>query len=100
MDPVRAALAGRLLRSLERSPHLVKRISQIDVTDPRDAAVILDGDTAVVRLGHELFAERLQSYVDVAEALRDRVDDIDYVDLRFGEHVYVRPRAGGDRAPP
>jgi len=33
----------------------------------------------------------------VAEALRDRVDDIDYVDLRFGEHVYVRPRAGGAR---
>ena len=62
---------GRLLRSLERSPHLVKRISQIDVADPRDAAVILEGDAAVVRLGHELFAERLQSYVDVAEALRD-----------------------------
>ena len=73
VDPIRAALAGRLLRSLERSPHLVKRISQIDVADPRDAAVILDGDAAVVRLGHELFAERLQSYVDVAEALRDSV---------------------------
>jgi hypothetical protein len=33
-------------------------------------------------------------YVDAAERLRDRVDDIDYVDLRFGEHVYVRPRVG------
>jgi cell division septal protein FtsQ len=97
VDPVRAGLASRLLRALERSPHLVKRVSQIDVADPRDAAVILDGDSAVVRLGHELFAERLQSYVDVAGALRDRVDDIDYVDLRFGEHVYVRPRAGGAR---
>jgi len=97
VDPIRAGLASRLLRALERSPHLVRRVSQIDVADPRDAAVILDGDSAVVRLGHELFAERLQSYVDVAEALRDRVDDIDYVDLRFGEHVYVRPRAGGAR---
>ena len=97
VDPVRAGLAGRLLRALDRSPHLIKRISQIDVADPRDAAVILDGDPAVVRLGHELFAERLQSYVDVADALRDRVNDIDYVDLRFGEHVYVRPRAGGAR---
>ena len=97
VDPIRAALAGRLLRSLERSPHLVKRISQIDVADPRDAAVILEGDAAVVRLGHELFAERLQSYVDVAEALRDTVDDIDYVDLRFGHRVYVRPRARGAR---
>src|SRR5687768_9832765 len=47
VDPTRAALAGRLLRSLDRSPHLVKRISQIDVADPRDAAVILEGDAAV-----------------------------------------------------
>jgi cell division protein FtsQ len=97
VDPARAGLASRLLRALERSPHLFKRVSQIDVADLRDAAVILDGDPAVVRLGHELFAERLQSYVDVADALRDRVDDIDYVDLRFGEHVYVRPRANGAR---
>jgi cell division septal protein FtsQ len=97
VDPSRAALAGRLLRALERSPHLGKLVSQIDVADPGDAAVILDGDTAVVRLGHELFAERLQAYVDVADALRDRVDDIDYVDLRFGKHVYVRPRAGSGR---
>jgi hypothetical protein len=34
----------------------------------------------------------------VAEALRDTVDDIDYVDLRFGHRVYVRPRAGGTRS--
>jgi cell division protein FtsQ len=97
VDPARAALVSRLLRALEPSPHLIRRVSQIDVTDLRDAAVILDGDPAVVRLGHEQFAERLQSYVDVADALRDRVDDIDYVDLRFGEHVYVRPRTGGTR---
>lgn len=93
VDPARAALASRLLQSLGRTPHLVKRVSQIDVTDVRDAAVILDGDPAVLRLGHERFGERLQLYVDAAETLRDRVNDIDYVDLRFGEHVYVRPRA-------
>jgi cell division protein FtsQ len=97
VDPVRAALAGRLLVSLERTPQLVRRLSQVDVSDARDAAVILDGDPVVIRLGYEQFAERLQSYVDVAETLRDRVEDIDYVDLRFGEHVYVRPRAGSER---
>ena len=37
------------------------------------------------------FLERLQSYVDLAPALRERVSEIDYVDLRFGERVYVRP---------
>ncbi len=97
VDPARSALAGRLLVSLERTPHLVKRLSQVDVSDVRDAAVILDGDPVVIRLGDEQFAERLQSYIDVAETLRDRVEDIDYVDLRFGEHVYVKPRAGSAR---
>lgn len=97
VDPVRAALAGRLLISLERTPQLVRRLSQVDVSDARDAVVLLDGDPVVIRLGYEQFAERLQSYVDVAETLRDRVEDIDYVDLRFGEHVYVRPRAGSPR---
>ena len=33
----------------------------------------------------------MQSYVDLAPALRDRVPEIDYVDLRFDERVYVRP---------
>jgi cell division septal protein FtsQ len=64
------------------------------VSDAQDAVVLLDGDPVVIRLGYEQFAERLQSYMDVAETLRDRMEDIDYVDLRFGEHVYVRPRAG------
>lgn len=99
VDPSRAALAGRLLQALARSPHLAERVSQIDVTDVRDAAVILEGDTAVLRLGHERFGERLQLYVDAADTLRSRVEDIDYVDLRFGEHVYVRPRPRGTRSP-
>jgi len=94
VDPARAALAGRLLLSLERTPQLVRRLSQVDVSDAQDAVVLLDGDPVVIRLGYEQFAERLQSYMDVAETLRDRMEDIDYVDLRFGEHVYVRPRAG------
>jgi cell division protein FtsQ len=98
VDPARAALAGRLLVSLERTPQLVRRLSQVDVSDARDAAVLLDGDPVVIRLGYEQFAERLQSYVDVAETLRDRVEDIDYVDLRFGEHVYVKPRAGSAKS--
>lgn len=91
IDEGRAALVTRLLASLQSRPDLAKRISQIDVTDLRDAVVILKGDTALVRIGEDQFAERLQSYLDLAPALRERVPDIDYVDLRFGERVYVRP---------
>ena len=31
------------------------------------------------------------AFLDLAPALRERVADIDYVDLRFGERLYVRP---------
>jgi cell division protein FtsQ len=91
VDEARAALVTRLLSSLQAHPDLAKRVSQIDVSDLRDAVVILEGDTTLIRIGDEQFAERLQSYVDMAPALRERVPDMDYVDLRFGERVYVRP---------
>lgn len=97
VDEARAALAMRLLASLQGRPDLAGRVSQIDVTDVRDAVVILKGDTALIRIGDDQFAERLQSYLDLAAALREKVPRIDYVDLRFGERVYVRPQAPGLR---
>jgi cell division protein FtsQ len=95
IDESRAALAGRLLASVRDHPGLAKRVSQIDVSDLRDVVVTLKGDTAMVRVGDDRFAERLQSYVDLSPALRERVPDIDYVDLRFDERVYVRPQGRG-----
>lgn len=93
IDEARAALAARVLSALQARPALAKRVSEIDVSDVRDAVLILKGDTAMVRVGAEQFAERLQSYLDLAPALRERVAGIDYVDLRFDERVYVRPVA-------
>lgn len=97
VDEARAGLAARLLTELQARPDLAKRVSQIDVSDVRDAVVLLKDDTAFLRLGDEQFAERLQSYIDLAPALRERVDGIDSVDLRFDERIYVRPqrRSGG-----
>jgi cell division protein FtsQ len=86
----RAALARRLLDAL-RARNMAARISQIDVSDAHNAVVLLDGDPTLIRLGNERFVERLQSYVELAPALRERVPEIDYVDLRFGARVYVRP---------
>jgi cell division protein FtsQ len=97
VDEARAALAARVLSSLQARPELAARVSQIDVSDVRDAVIILKNDTALVRIGDEQFAERLQSYLDLVAVLREKVPQIDYVDLRFGERVYVRPqrRPGG-----
>jgi cell division septal protein FtsQ len=58
---------------------------------------MLKGDTALVRIGHERFSERLRSYLDLMPALKERIPEIDYVDLRYDERVYVRPQGSGLR---
>jgi cell division septal protein FtsQ len=98
IDEARAALAARVIASIHTRPALARRLSQIDVSDVRDAAVILKDDTAIIRVGDERFVERLQSYLDLAPALRERVPEIDYVDLRFDERVYVRPQGSRPRS--
>lgn len=101
----RAILARRLLDAL-RMRNMAGQVSQIDVSDSRNAVVLLEGDSTLIRLGNERFVERLQSYYELAPALRERVPAIDYVDLRFDERVYVRPAregqapAGGMKAAP
>jgi cell division protein FtsQ len=90
-DRARAALAARLLSSLAPNPEVARRISQVDVTDLHDVAVILDGDAAVIYVGEDRFLPRLQAYIELAAALRERVSEIDYVDLRFDDRIYVRP---------
>ena len=89
IDRARGQLVSRLMAELRTRPELAKRVSQIDVTNLHDAHVILDGDPAVVRLGDARFVERLESYVGLQATLREQVPDIDYVDVRFGERVYV-----------
>lgn len=91
IDETRAELAARVIEALAPRKDLAGRVSQIDVRDAHDAVVMLDNDTALLHLGEDKFLERVQSYVDLAPALRQRVPDIDYVDLRFDERVYVRP---------
>jgi cell division protein FtsQ len=90
-DERRADLAARLMTALRAKPQVARRVSQIDVTDLHNATVILSGDPAVIQLGEDQFLPRLQGYLELAPALRERVADIDYVDLRFGDRIYVRP---------
>ena len=99
MDEARVALAGRVIAGLAARPDLLGKVSLIDVSNAHDAVVMLEGDTAMLRLGEEAFVERLQQYLDLGDALRERVAAIDYVDLRFPERLYVRPAKGAAVAP-
>lgn len=91
VDVARAEFAARVMASLAVRPELQQLVSQLDVSNLHDAVVILAGDPALLRLGDSDFAARLQQYVDLAPALRERVVAVDYVDLRFDERLYVRP---------
>jgi len=101
-DAGRGELATRIIQAIRTKPGLAKRLSQVDVTDQHNAAVILNGDQAVIYIGDDRFVPRLESYLSLASALRARVANIDYVDLRFDDRIYVRPAkasksAGFDR---
>lgn len=87
----RADLAMRVIGALKAKPDVARRLSQIDVADVHDATVIMSGDPAVIHLGEEQFLPRLDSYLQLASTLRERVAEIDYVDLRFDDRIYVRP---------
>ena len=95
VEPARAGLAARVIASLGARPDVLRAVSQIDVTNPNDAVLTLDQDTAQVHVGSEQFLERLQAYLGLASALHARVPDIEYVDLRFADRVYVRPALAG-----
>ena len=97
IDPARAELAARVITALARSPQIAGRLSHVDVSDAQDAVILLDDDPALLHLGRDRFLERVQSYLDLSAALRERVAAIDYVDLRFDQRLYVRPADDGRR---
>ncbi len=90
-DEGRADLAARVIAAVKSKPGVARRLSQVDVSDLHNASVILSGDPAVIQLGEDQFLARLQSYLDLVPTLRERVAEIDYVDLRFDDRIYVRP---------
>jgi cell division septal protein FtsQ len=91
VDEARADLAVRVVVALRARPEIARRLSQIDVSDLHNVAVILSGDSAVIELGDDQFLPRLQSYLELASTVRERVPDVDHVDLRFDKRIYVRP---------
>ncbi len=87
-DPARMDLAARVIEAVKPRPDIATRLSQVDVSDAHNAAVILSGDPAVIQLGERGFLKHLQGYLELAPTLRDRIPDIDSVDLRFDSRVY------------
>ena len=66
------------------------------VADRRPRSAQRAGDSERGRGGHlarrDQFLERIESYLELAPTLRDRVAEIDHVDVRFENRIYVRQR--------
>ena len=86
----RFTLVSDVLRSFAADPDVLALVSQIRVTDPYDAVVMLSDAPTLVHLGHENVAARLRRYLELAPALRERVAEVDYVDMRFEGRVVLR----------
>ena len=82
-----------MLADLQRRPDLARLVSQVDVSNVRDAVVLLKDDTALIHTGDDHFVDRVQTYLDIAARLRENVPQIDSVDVRFGD-TRVREAAG------
>jgi cell division protein FtsQ len=93
VDPRRAQLAERLLTELAPRADLRRRVSQVDVSDPRNAVVLLAGEPAKLYLGDTKFLERLQMYEQTQAGIREHVRAIDYFELRF-DRVFVGSTKG------
>ena len=91
-DAARVLLTGRFIDALASRPDLRKRVSQVDVSNARDLVAILDNGPEALHLGDARFVERLTTYFEISQTLHEQFSELDYVDLRFDERVYVRPR--------
>ena len=98
VDRERVAVTAAFLAALTDRPDLSQRLSQVDVTNAHDIIVMFDHDPVWLHLGDDQFVERLNRYLELVPTLQERFVDIDYVDLRFGERVFVRSRGRTETA--
>jgi cell division protein FtsQ len=92
VDPGRARLTAQFLRSLAPRPELIQALSQVDMSTPGNVVVLLGDDPTYLHLGDEMFLERIQTYIELTPKLAEREKPIDYVDLRFGNRVFLKDR--------
>jgi cell division septal protein FtsQ len=78
-------VTARFIEALRSEADLRSRVSQIDVSDPRDVVALLSDGPTLIHLGDAKFVERLHTYLELAPTLAQQFTDVDSVDLRFDE---------------
>jgi cell division protein FtsQ len=101
-DPVsmrraRMAVYERLLAELDSSnQHLSEQISEIDLTDPQDARVLMpeQGTDILGHFGDDQFLERYQRYKAHIAEWRQQYPKLAAVDLRYDNQVVLEMTPG------
>jgi len=96
----RMAVYGRLMTELDaNNQHFSEQISEIDLTDPEDARVLLpaQGADILAHFGEDHFLERYQRYQAHIAEWRQQYPKLAAVDLRY-EHQVVLEMASGVEA--
>ncbi|MDR3742314.1 MAG: FtsQ-type POTRA domain-containing protein, partial [Terracidiphilus sp.] len=93
----RMAVYGRLMAELDaNNQHFSEQISEIDLTDPEDARVLMptQGADILAHFGEDHFLERYQRYKAHVAEWRQQYPKLAAVDLRY-EHQVVLEMASG-----
>jgi cell division protein FtsQ len=96
----RMAVYGRLIAELESNgQHLSEQISEIDLTDPEDARVLMpeQGADILAHFGDDQFLARYQRYKAHIAEWRQQYPKLAAVDLRYEQQVVLEmvPGSGG-----
>jgi cell division protein FtsQ len=99
----RMAVYQRLIADLDSgSRHFSEQISEIDLTDPEDARVLMPepGRDILAHFGQEKFLERYQRYKTHIADWRQQYPNLAAVDLRYDQQVVLEmaPGAGGTQS--
>ena len=97
----RMAVYLRLMKELDSSGHRYsQQISEIDLTDPEDARVILpaQGRDILAHFGEDHFLERYQRYQAHIAEWRAQYANLAAVDLRYEQQVVLQMASGAETA--
>jgi cell division protein FtsQ len=99
----RMAIYGRLMAELDANKQRYsEQISEIDLTDPEDARVLMpaQGADILAHFGEDHFLERYQRYTAHIAEWRQQYPKLAAVDLRYDHQVVLEMASGVDRTQP
>jgi len=91
----RMAVYRRLIDELDSNgQHLSRQISEIDLTDPEDARVLMEDDPTLLHFGDQQFLARYQRYKAHIAEWRQQYPQLNAIDLRYDSQVVLKMAPG------